>query len=176
MAEGDRIDAYASALFEVAKAEGSLETVEDELFRVARTVEENDALRGALTDQRIPIETRQGIVEDLLGKRASPVTTALVSFVVGAGRGRDLPAIIDTLVKRAAAERQQAVADVRTTIPLTEDQRNRLAAALSKATGKQLSLKVTVDPSIVGGIVAHIGDTIIDGSVRHSLDQLKESL
>ena len=176
MADHDRTDAYASALFEVAKAEGSLETVEDELFRVARTLEASDDLRNALTDQRVPVETRQGIVEDLLGNRASPVTTALVSFVVGAGRGRDLPVIIDRLVQRAAEERQQAVADVRTAIPLDEDQTRRLGEALSRATGKQLSLKVTVDPSILGGVVAQIGDTIIDGSVRHSLEQLRETL
>ncbi|HEX9529794.1 MAG TPA: ATP synthase F1 subunit delta [Acidimicrobiales bacterium] len=176
MAAGDRVDAYASALFEVAKAEGSLETVEDELFRVARTLEGSDELRATLTDERIPVETRQGIVEDLLGDRAAPVTTALVSFVVGSGRGRDLPAIIDMLVKRAAEERQEAVADVRTSIPLDGDQLRRLAEALSKATGKRLSLKVTVDPSILGGVVAQIGDTIIDGSVRHSLEQLRESL
>ena len=172
----ERVDAYASALFEVAKAEGSLATVEDELFRVARTLEGSDELRGALTDQAIPVETRQGIVEDLLGKRASPVTTALVSFVVGAGRSRDLPAIIDRLVQRAAEERQQAVAEVRTAIPLDDDQRRRLGEALSRATGKQLSLKVSVDPSIMGGVVAQIGDTIIDGSVRHRLDQLRETL
>ena len=88
----DRVDAYAAALFEVAKAEGSLATVEEELFRVARTLEANDELRTTLSDQAIPIERRQRIVEELLGPRSSPVTTALVSFVVGAGRSRDLPA------------------------------------------------------------------------------------
>ena len=71
----DRVDAYAAALFEVAKAEGSLETVEEELFRVARTLEANDELRTTLSDQAIPIERRQRIVEELLGPRASPVTT-----------------------------------------------------------------------------------------------------
>jgi F-type H+-transporting ATPase subunit delta len=170
-----RVDAYAQALLQVAKAEGSLDTVEDELFRVARTLEGNEALRGALTDQAIPVDRRQGIVEDLLSGKASPVTTALVSFVVGAGRGRDLPAIIDRLVQEAAEERSEAVAEVRTAIPLNEDQRTRLAAALSRATGKQVSVKVIVDPSILGGVVSTVGDIVIDGSVRHRLDQLKEA-
>jgi F-type H+-transporting ATPase subunit delta len=172
----ERTDAYASALFEVARAEGSLETVEEELFRVARTLEGNDELRMTLTDQAIPVERRQGIVEDLLGGRASPVTTALVSFVVGAGRSRDLPAIIDRLVERAAQERSEAVAEVRSAIPLTEDQRQRLAEALGRATGKRVSVKVVVDPSVLGGIVAQVGDTVIDGTVRHRLEQLKETL
>ena len=170
-----RVDAYAQALLQVAKAEGSLDTVEDELFRVARTLEGNDSLRSALTDQAIPIDRRQGIVEDLLSGKASPVTTALVSFVVGAGRGRDLPAIIDRLVQEAAEERSEAVAEVRSAIPLNEDQRARLAAALSRATGKQVSVKVIVDPSVLGGVVSTVGDIVIDGSVRHRLDQLKEA-
>ena len=170
-----RVDAYAQALLQVAKAEGSLDTVEDELFRVARTLEGNDALRSALTDQAIPVDRRQGIVEDLLSGKASPVTTALVSFVVGAGRGRDLPAIIDRLVQEAAEERSEAVAEVRSAIPLNEDQRTRLAAALSRATGKQVSVKVIVDPSVLGGVISTVGDIVIDGSVRHRLDQLKEA-
>src|SRR5205814_2447812 len=123
----ERTDAYAAALLAVAKAEGSIEKVEDELFRVARTLEGNDQLRSVLTDQAVPVDRRQGIVEDLLAGRASPITTALVSFVVGAGRGRDLPAIIDKLVERAAEERKQAVAEVHSVIPLSDDQRARLA-------------------------------------------------
>ena len=172
----ERIDAYAAALLEIAKAEGSLATVEDELFRVARTIEGNDQLRSVLTDLAVPVDRRQGIVEDLLSGRASPITTSLVSFVVGAGRGRDLPAIIDKLVERAAEERKQAVAEVHSVIPLSDDQRARLADALSRATGKQVSVKVVIDPSILGGIVARVGDTVIDGTVRHRLEQLKDTI
>lgn len=172
----DRIDAYAAALFEVARAEGSLDRVEEELFRVARTIEGSDELRSTLTDQAVPVERRQGIVEDLLSDRASNVTTALVSFVVGSGRSKDLPAIIDRLVERAAEERSQAVAEVRSAIPLDDSQKERLAAALGKATGKNISVKVIVDPSVLGGIVAQVGDTVIDGSVRSRLNQLREAL
>ncbi len=175
MASG-RVDAYATALFEVARAEGDLETIEEELFRVARTIEASDELRGSLTDQAIPVQLRQGIVEDLLGGRASPVTTALVSFVVGSGRARELGAIIDRLVERAAEERAEAVAEVRSAIPLDEDQRERLADALSRHTGRQVSVKVLVDPSILGGIVAEIGDTVIDGTVKRRMEQLKEQV
>jgi F-type H+-transporting ATPase subunit delta len=172
----DRTDAYAAALLQVARAEGSLENVEDELFRVARTLEANDELRSTLTDPAIPVERRQAIVEDLLAGKASPITTALVSFVVGAGRGRDLPVIIDKLVADAAEERHEAVAEVRTAIPLTDDQQTRLAEALGRATGKRVSVKVVVDPSVLGGVVARVGDTVIDGTVRHRLEQLRETI
>src|SRR4051812_3102572 len=123
----ERVDAYAAAMLEVARAEGAMDRVEDELFKVARTIEANDELRNALTDQALPVELRQGIVEDLLGGSASSITTALVSFIVAAGRGRDLPAIIDRLVEQAAEDRKEAVAEVRTVIPLTEEQKTRLA-------------------------------------------------
>lgn len=176
MAAADRNDAYATALFEVARAEGNLDKVEAELYQVARAIEGNEALRSKLTDQVLPVELRQGIVEDLLGERTQPVTKALVSFVVGSGRARDLPAIIDLLVRRTAEERQEVVAEIRSAIPLDDDQQARLAEALGRRTGQKVSVKVIVDRSILGGIVATIGDTVIDGSIRRRLDQLKESL
>lgn len=176
MSTAERVDAYASALFEVARAEGALDTVEEELFRVARTFEASDDLRSTLTDQAIPVERRQAVVEQLLGDRAAPITTALVSFVVGAGRARDLPAIVDRLVEEAADQRDEVVAEVRSAVPIDESRRSRLAAALSDATKKKVSVKVIVDPSVLGGLVATIGDTVIDGSIRHRLDQMKEAL
>jgi F-type H+-transporting ATPase subunit delta len=172
----DRLDAYAAAIFEIARAEGSLDSVEDELFRFARILEGSDELRQTLTDQVLPPEKRQAIVEDLLGDKASPLTISLVSFVVSAGRAKELPEIINRLVERAAAERQRAVAEVRSAIPLDEAIQKRLADALSKSLGKQVEVKVIVDPEVIGGVVARVGDTVIDGTVRHRLEQLRESL
>jgi F-type H+-transporting ATPase subunit delta len=170
------LDGYASAIFEVAKAEGALEEVEDELFRFARVLEGSDDLRSTLTDANLPPERRQAIVEDLLGGKALPLTTSLVSFVVGAGRAKDLPPIIDRLVQRAAAERRHAVAEVRSAVELDDDQRKRLADALSSNLGKDVEVKVIVDPSVMGGLSARVDDTVIDGTVRHRLDRLRESL
>src|SRR5512134_790317 len=171
-----RNDGYARALFEIARAEGNIDEVEDELFRFARNVESSDDLRNALTDEQLPVAKRQSIVEDLLGGKASSTTVQLVSLVVGSGRGRDLPAIIDRLVERAAASKDRAVAEVRSAVPLTGDQQQRLSAALANATGKRVELKVVVDPSVLGGRVATVGDSVIDGSTRTRLDQLKTLL
>ncbi len=170
------IEGYAKALFEVARAEGSLDEVEDELFRFARSYENSESLRNALTDEMIPAGKRQAIVEDLLGGKSTATTVQLVSMVVGSGRGRDLPAIIDQLVERASSAKNLEVAQVRSAIALTDDQQTRLSAALANATGKQVNLKVVVDPSVLGGIIATVGDTVIDGSVRTRLDQLKARL
>jgi len=176
MSTDARIDGYAKALFEVARAEGTLDEVEDELFRFARSYESSDTLRNALTDEAIPAGKRQAIVEDLLGDKATATTTQLVSMVVGSGRGRDLPAIVDRLVARASSSKNLSVAEVRSAVALTDDQQARLAAALANATGKQVNLKVVVDPSVLGGLVATIDDTVIDGSVRTRIDQLKSRL
>ncbi len=169
----DRHTAYATALFAVAKAEGTLDSVEDELFRFARTLQGNDELRAALTDAAVPAARRQQIIEDLLDGKATPTTTSLVSMIVGTGRAEELPAIIDEMVRLSANEVNKEVAEIRSAIELTDDQKQRLAAALEKATGKSVEVKVYVDPSVLGGVVAQVGDTVIDGSVRHRLDQLK---
>jgi len=169
-----RVDGYAAALLEVARAEGLLERVSDELFRFARAYEGNDQLRQTLTDQELPPELRMGIVEELLGGKASPLTATLVSFVVGVGRARYLVDIVDRLVERAEAERGREVAEVRSAVPLDDAEQARLGKALSKSLKKQVSVKVVVDPSLMGGVVARVGDTVIDGSVRHRLDKLRE--
>jgi F-type H+-transporting ATPase subunit delta len=171
-----RIEGYARALFEVARADGTLDEVEDELFRFARSYESSDELRMALTDERTPVEKRQAIVEDLLDGKATSTTVQLVSMVVGSGRGRDLPAIVDSLVQRASSAKQLDVAEVRTAVELSSDQQARLKAALENATGKSLNLKTVVDPSVVGGVVATVGDTVIDDTVRTRIDQLKSRL
>ena len=128
------------------------------------------------TNDQVPAEKRQAIVEDLLGGKATSTTVQLVSMVVGSGRGRELPSIVDQLVQRAAGAKNLAVAEVRTAVALTDDQRARLKAALENATGKSLDLKAVVDPSVVGGIVATIGDTVIDDTVRTRIDRLKSRL
>jgi len=168
-----KIESYSRALFEIAKAEGNLSVVEDELFRMARAIESNEQLRGILTDSTIPVDRRQQVVEKLLGGKASNTSVQLVSLIVGAGRGRDLPAIVDRLVQRASSEQQREVAEVRSAVALSEDQTKRLAEALGKSTGRKLNLKVVVDPSVLGGLVATVGDEVIDDTVRTRLEQLK---
>ena len=172
----ERIEAYARALLEVARAEGVLGEVEDDLFRFARVFEGNDDLRMALTDPSLPTDRRMAVVEELMGGKALNTSAALAAFIVGIGRAHELPAIVDRFVELAAAERRHEVAEVRSAVPLDEGQRARLAEALSKATGKQVEVKVIVDEKVLGGIVARVGDTVIDGTIRHRLEQLKETI
>jgi F-type H+-transporting ATPase subunit delta len=176
MSPTTRIDAYARAIREIVAAEGYVAEVEDELFRFARVFEGNDALRSALTDTAAPAERRLALADDLLGAKALSVTTAVVGFIVSIGRANDLPAIVDRFVELAAESRSHEVAEVRSAVALSETQVTQLAASLSRATGKQVEVKVVVDESVLGGLVARVGDTVIDGTVRHRLDQLKDSI
>jgi F-type H+-transporting ATPase subunit delta len=171
----DRSDLYAEALTTVIWAEGNANEVTDELFRLARVIEGNDELRTALSDPHLPAARRQQIVEDLLAGRANPVTVSLVSLVVANGRVRDLSTIVDKVVALAASRTNRKIAEVRSAIELTDDQKARLAEALKASTGIDVEVVVVVDPSVMGGIVTQIGDTVIDGSVRSRLTQLRES-
>lgn len=170
----DRTDSYAIAVAAVAGAEGALDTVADELHQFARALESNDELRTTLADRALPSARRLGVVSDVLGNAAHPITANLVSMIVGADRAGELVAIADAVVNQAASARGQQVAEVRTAIALTADQVTRLSEALATSVGGPVDVKVTVDPSVLGGVVAQIGDNIIDGSVKTRLDKLKE--
>lgn len=170
----NRITAYADAALGVALAEGALSEVEDELFRLARVFESSDELRTTLSDPHIPAAKRQQIVEDLLEGRASTATVAIVSMIVATGRAGDLPKIADELVQRSAASTGSAVAEVRSAVALTDEQISRLAQALSARTKRDITVRNIVDPTVMGGIVTRIGDSVIDGSVRTRLNQLRE--
>jgi F-type H+-transporting ATPase subunit delta len=172
----DRIEAWAQALLEIALAEDHLSEVEDELFRFARIIEGNDDLRMALSNPGQPAERRAQIVDDLLENRSLQMTRAIAAFIVGAGRGHDLPAIVARFVELAAQSREHEVAEVRSAVPLDDTQVQKIAAALGRATHKNIEVRVVVDATLLGGIVATIGDTVIDGTVRHRLEQLKETL
>lgn len=171
-----RVEAYARAILGIVEVEGHPAEASDELFRFARVFEANDELRSALIDEALPLERRLAVVEELLGPAALTVTKAVVSFVVSAGRAAELPAVVDAFAEHAAAARDEAVAEVRSAVPLDDALKEQLARALSEATGKRVEVKVVIDEKVLGGIVARVGDTVIDGSVRSRLDQMREGV
>ena len=172
----DRVRGYATALVAVADAEGVLDRVADEFFAFAKAVEADPKLRDAITDKALPLENRHALIRDILGGRAHDVTVTSVSFVVEAGRARDLGRIAEGVVALAADRRAQAVAEVRSAVPLSDAQRKRLEQALSRATGRTIEAKVVVDPTLVGGVVARVGDLVFDGSIASRLEDAKQAL
>ena len=146
------------------------------LTRCAEALRSSDELQSTLADPVIDVERRLRITEDLLGGRALPATAALVSLVVGAGRGGELVEIIDAAIDRAAAGRNRRVARVRSAVELTGEQRTRLAEAIKASSGLDVEIQAIVDPTVVGGVVTEIGDDVIDGSVRNRLQQMRAGL
>jgi F-type H+-transporting ATPase subunit delta len=151
----EMVDHYARGLLAIVEAEDASERVEDELYRFARAIEGNNELRAALAD---------------------PQTVGAVSHVVQSGRGRMLVEIIEAFTRLAASRRERAVAEVRTAVELSPDQRERLRAALGAATGRDVELKVVIDADVVGGVLATVGDTVIDGTVSRQLARMRSQL
>ncbi len=172
----ERTEGYAGAVVAIAQAEDVLDRVTSELASVGRAASGNEELRSVLSDRTVPASRRIGIVEDLLADQASPVTLNVVAMLVGAGRGGDLEAIADEALELAAATRGGAVAEVRSAVALSDEQIDRVAEALSRASGRNVTVHVVVDPEIIGGLTAQIGDAVFDGSVRTRLDKMKERL
>jgi len=176
VAEAELIQGYAEAMFAVARAEDALSAVEDELYTFGKALGQHTELRESLTDAGLPAENKKAVVRDLLGDRANPVTVSLLGFVIDAGRARALPTIVDELARMAAEEREHALAEVRSAVDLSVSQRERLASALSRATGRQVDVKVVVDPSVVGGVVSRVGDEVFDGSIASRLEEARQAL
>ena len=172
----ERIEGYATAVLETLDRDRGLAEVEDELFRFQRVVAGADELRAALTNRDLPVSARRSVVTDLLADRASAATTALASYATQVGRPRDYESLLEALVERVAAEANRRLAEVRSAVDLDEEQRLKLGEALGRAVGHDVDVRVTVDPSVIAGFVATIGDTVVDGTARHRLDLLKERL
>lgn len=172
----DRVDGYARAIYELATAEGELGRVERELSQVARSIEGSNELRQALTDPSLPADRKQGIVERLIGGKASEVTADVVDLVVGRGRTSEMSAIAARLAEYAASSAGKELAEIRTAVELDDATTARIAAALSRATGRELDVRTIVDPTLVGGVVARVGDAVFDGSVKKRFDSLRQAV
>lgn len=172
----ERVTGYAGAILDLARAEGELDRVETEFLAIGQALEKSDELRATLTDPRLPLEKKSAIIDDLLGGRASSLTVGLIHFIAGQGRISEIPAIAKAFVEKAVESRDRAVAEVRSAVPLDDETVERLAVALGRATGKKVEVKVVVDESVIGGIVARVGDVVIDGSLAHAIGELRQAV
>jgi F-type H+-transporting ATPase subunit delta len=176
VAEDRLVQGYAEALFAVAQAEGSLGDVEDELYQFAKTMEREGRLREALTDPSLPADRKTAVIREILGDRASRHTVSMLSFLIDQGRARNLPDIVKALAETAAGRNRKVLAEVRAAVPLDVQRRASLEEALSRATGREVELKVLVDPDVIGGVVARVGDQVFDGTIRRRLEEARSQL
>jgi F-type H+-transporting ATPase subunit delta len=172
-AAAERLDGYATAVLAGVRGERQLGEVEDELFRFMQTVRGNDELNTVLTTAEVPVQVRQSVVRDILVGRATPASARLASYAAGIGRPRDYLVLLEGLVQRVASEAHRQVADVRAAVEMTDAQRRRLAAALSRFVGYEVDVRVSTDPGLLGGFVASVGDMLFDASLRRRLEQAR---
>lgn len=153
-----------TATLVAAERAGTLESVEDELFGVARAVSGSAELDLALSDEQAPAQSRRELVQRLFGEKIGPISLALVEQIVSDPHGRGVERQLDELSELAARRRDQSVAHVVSASPLTSEQRDALSAKLDRIYGKPITLHVEIDPGVLGGIVVKVGDEVIDGS------------
>jgi F-type H+-transporting ATPase subunit delta len=164
------------ALLTVAERDGSLEDVEDELFRLARVLDSETRLRELLSDDARPVASRAELLERLVSGKVTAVTMDLLRQAVRLRRNRALDAVVNDLAELAAARRERSVARVTAAAPLTAEQEQRLAEALSRIYGRDVSVQVELDPDQLGGLVIRVGDEVIDGSIATKLAQARQEL
>lgn len=177
---GDLVEALETtarrATLGVAEKDGTLDEVEDQLFRFGRILDREPELAGLLADTTRPADGRVGLLDSLLGSRVTPVTATLLRQAVLLPRDRHLDVTAEQLAELAAARRDRYVARVRTAVALTADQEQRLAASLTRLYGRPMSLQVELDESLLGGLVVSVGGEVIDGSVAGRLAAARRAL
>jgi F-type H+-transporting ATPase subunit delta len=161
-------------LLTFAEQNQSLDDVEDELFRFGRILVAQPRLAALLRDEAAPAARRLELLDTLLANRTRPATRRLLEQLVRAPRRRRIEEIIETLVDRAAARRERSVAYVTAAGPLSQQQEERLLGVLSQIYRRPISLKVDLNPGLLGGLVIRVGDEMIDGSVAARLDQARQ--
>lgn len=162
-----------------AEQDGTLNAVEDELFRFGRIVVSSPELRTVLAgkegDRRLRA-AKGSLVRELLGGRAQPVTERLVGRLVERPRGRSLEGGLEQLSRLAAERRGRSVAVVVSAVPLSDEQRRRLSRALAALYGREIQLNLDVDPAVLGGISVRVGDEVIHGTIAERLEQVSRRL
>ncbi|MDQ4117558.1 MAG: F0F1 ATP synthase subunit delta [Actinomycetota bacterium] len=164
------------ALLGVAETRGELDEVEDELFRFGRLLAREPELNTLVTDLNGPVDRRVELLRQVLGGKVKPTTQALLEQAVRTPRGRALDLAANELAELAAARRDRYVAHVRTAVALSPDQEQRLTERLTTMYGRQMSLQVELDESLIGGLVVEVGGELIDGSVAGRLAAAQQKL
>jgi F-type H+-transporting ATPase subunit delta len=176
---GDFADALEQLAIEgltlAAQYGGTLDDLEDDLFRFGRVVSAQPGLRGALIGPA-GSALKTNLLANLLSAKVSGPSLSLITQALIHPRGRSPQAVLDLAAGIAAHRREQLVAVVRVAGELSAAQRQRLMTALTEAYGKGIHLNVVHDPAVVGGVSVQIGDELIDGTAASRLAAVRRRL
>jgi F-type H+-transporting ATPase subunit delta len=168
---------YARALFDVALKESDPVQIERELASFAGLMSSNAELHAALTNPAVPLGAKRHIAE-ALGTRmnAAPPVRKLLVLLADRDRLGIVPDLLAIYRERLMDHQQVVSAEVTTAAPLTPERVAQIEQQLAALTGRKVTMKTSVDPAIIGGVVTRIGSTVYDGSIATQLTKLKEKL
>ncbi len=165
---------YAQAAFDLAKSMGTVDQWADDLGLTA-VVMGDPEINGLLGSTRMPQPAKHRLLEQtLIG--VSPLALNFANLLVSKGRSEIIGHVLEEYQRLLEEEKGIAHAVVTTAVPLSDEDRAAVTQKLSDITGQQVSVNTKVNPDIIGGLVARIGDTLIDGSVRSRLESLRRNL
>lgn len=167
---------YALALLIAAKGGEMLEVIARDLDRVGEVIEVSPEFRLLLRNPVVTPRKKTAVLEELFERGLGKETMTFLRLLVQKGREEHLPEVIEQFRVLLDDMRGIVAVEVTSAVALSRDQERRLQKELEQYTGKQVRMDPKLDNSIRGGIVARIGDTVIDGSIAHQLDLLREHM
>jgi F-type H+-transporting ATPase subunit delta len=166
---------YADAALEIGRADGTLDAWERHLEALGVAMG-NAELRRLVEHPAVAYGDKEKVLRRVVGDGVTPEVLSLVLLMIRRGRARSIDRMIDHVAELLRRERGIALAEVRTALPLEDEQRDAVAERLAQLTGQQVQMNEMVDKSLIGGIAVRIGDTLYDASVRNRLERLRARL
>jgi F-type H+-transporting ATPase subunit delta len=169
---------YARALLEVAvKEKVDLEQIGEQLASFVELFTQNRTLESVMLNPAVPVPRKRAAMVELTERaKVSPILSKLLVLLAERDRLVLLPDILSAYRERLLDHQHVVRAEVTTATPLAADRAQMIEQGLAKVTGRTVRLGTRVDPSIIGGVIARIGDTIYDGSVTTQLQKMKKRL
>jgi len=174
MAVTTSIKRYAQAVFEIALESNKLKEWQSNLAKIAKLVEDDEFV-GLAENPKVPFDMKTKLVQEKLGK-TEPMVLNLVYLLISKGKLKTANLISEEYDRLLNEHYGIKSAEVTTAIPLDNVEKEKLSQNLETLIGKKVSMQVQVDPDILGGFIARIDDSLIDGSIRSRLEMLKKRL
>ena len=168
---------YARAFFEIATEEKQLEPYYNELNQFASIIAQNKALSDFLANPVFEQGSKKGVVESIIGKlQLSGMTVSFLKLLVDKKRIDILNDIVICYRQLMDEALKKVRVNVKTAFPLSGEMQDYISSSLEKVTGRKVEIFVEKDPSLLGGIVIGVGDTLYDGSIKNQLNNMRNLL
>jgi len=177
MAQSAAARRYAKALFAIARQRDCVVPLRGELTALCELLAQSPALGEVLLQPLHPAAARRAVLNGVAGRlQSSALLRDFCAYLIDRRRLIDLKAIADEFAQMAEAAAGRCTAQITSAAPLSPAQQQRLRAALSARTGREVTLEIEVDDALIGGLVAQVGDSVFDGSLRTRLQRLRAGL